>query len=92
MDRSKSLNPSGAVFGSHAFISLKVWIVRPPESRTIPSSLLLELIQKKDYRNGAKALPNSIRRCGSNEPSMDTSTMGTGHGLGNMSLKGTKTP
>lgn len=33
-----------------------------------------------------------MRRWGSSEPSMDTSTIGMGQGLGNMSLKGTNTP
>ena len=47
---------------------------------------------ERGYRNGINAFPRSIRRCGSNVPSMETSIIGTGHGDGNINLNGTKTP
>ena len=118
MADSKSLKPCGAVLGSQASNSLKVWIVRPPDRMTTPSSLTLAMSSgngegivmrlwlrgtadrgygngtelRGEYRNGINAFPRSIRRCGSNVPSMETSMIGIGHGDGNINLNGTKTP
>jgi hypothetical protein len=44
------------------------------------------------YRNGINALPSSISFCGSSDPSMETSMIGMGQGVGNINLKGTNTP
>jgi hypothetical protein len=92
-----------AVSGMKHDRSCRLWMVRPPESTKMPSSLqygISEVLSRLRYRYHAEthrslviALPSDQLRSGLNDPSIDACTMGTlRKSSPNIRRKGMKTP